>query len=635
MKSAASNELSKKKKPETQQPVVQQDLGKPKRPKWEGWVILLTSIIYYINTVANGHALDDVVVITMNAYTKSGFTGLHGILANDSLRGFIGGDNPLAGGRYRPLSLITFAIEWQLFGDNPAIAHFINVSLYAFTGWFLWFFLKKFIFIEKPIIAFIAAMLFIIHPVHTEVVANIKSRDEILSLLGSMGALYYLFKFTDENHKAKYVIFSSLCFFLGLFAKENTIMYLFIFPLALFCFSKANFQNNLKFLIPHLLLAIIFMVIRASIISSPHHVSSEILNDPYLRATFIQKYSTIFVTLLFYIKLLFYPYPLSHDYTYNQIPLTGFTDWRVLLSLAIYTTIFLWAIFNIRKKSVIAFGILYFLITLFITSNLIFNIGAPMGERFLYMPSVGFCMIIAVSGYRGYEWFLEKIGKNASIAIGSGLSAILLIACGGETVARNMNWANDINLYTHDVNIVPNSAEALKRAGTSYIFISDSVMHGHVDSIPDKTKWKSYLKIADTYFEKALKIYPQYGDVYLDMGCSKLRQYKFKEAQTAWDSAEKYTPTSPLLIQYRNNLGRIYLDSANSWHNKGNLDESFRYLEKALILIPEDPEVYYNFGGYYYTVHDFAKARENWQKCLELNPDHEQAKKGLKAIEGS
>ena len=634
MKSPASKQTTKKKKSEAPTPIVQQYLGKPKKLQWEGLIILLTAVIYYINTIGNGHALDDVVVILMNSFTKRGFAGIHGILTSDSLRGFIGGDNPLPGGRYRPLSLITFAIEWQLFGDNPAIAHFINMSLYAFTGWFLWVFLKQFIFTEKPIIAFIAAMLFVIHPIHTEVVANIKSRDEILSLLGSLGALYYLFKFTEENHKIKYLIFSSLCFFLGLFAKENTIMYLFIFPLALFCFSKASFQSNLKFLIPHLVLALTFMGIRASIIGSPHHVSPEILNDPFLNATFIQKYSTIFLTLLFYIKLLFYPYPLSHDYTYNQIPLTSFTDWRVLLSLAIYIGIFLWAVFNIRKKSVIAFGILYFLITLFITSNLVFNIGAPMGVRFLYMPSVGFCMIMALLGYRGYELLREKTGKSASIAIVSGLSAILLIACGSETIARNVNWSNDINLYIHDVATVPQSAAANKRAGTSYIFISDSVSRGHADSIPDRTKWKQYLVIADHYFEKSLKIYPQYGDAYLNLGCSKLRQYKFQEAQTAWDSAEKYTPTSPLLKEYTNNLGRIYLDSANGWHDKGNLNESYRYLQKALVLIPEDPELYYNLGGYYYTVHDFAKARENWTKCLELNPDHEQAKKGLKAVEG-
>jgi len=634
MKSAASNQPPKKKKSETPQPIVQKDLGKPKKPQWEGLVILLTAIIYYINTIGNGHALDDVVVILMNSFTKRGFAGIHGILTNDSLRGFIGGDTPLPGGRYRPLSLITFAIEWQLFGDNPAIAHFINVSLYAFTGWFLWYFLKQFVFTEKPIIAFIAAMLFVIHPIHTEVVANIKSRDELLSLLGSLGALYYLFKFTEENHKAKYLIFSSLCFFLGLFAKENTMMYLFIFPLALFLFSKTNFQNNLKFLVPHLVLALIFIGIRASIVGSAHQVPAEILNDPFLHATFMQKYSTIFLTLLFYVKLLFYPYPLSHDYTYNQIPLTSFTDWRVLLSLAIYISIFLWAIFNVRKKRVIAFGILYFLITLSITSNLIFNIGAPMGERFLYMPSVGFCMIIASFGYRGYEWLREKTGKSTSIAIVSGLSVILLFACGGETIARNFTWSNDITLYTHDVAIVPQSAAANKRAGTSYIFISDSVSRGHADSIPDKSKWKHYLVVADDYFQKCLKIYPQYGDAYLNLGCSKLRQYKFREAEAAWDSAEKYTPTSPLLKEYRNNLSRIYLDSANGWHNKGNLNESYRYLEKSLSLNPEDPEVYYNLGGYYYTIHDIAKARENWQKCLDMNPDHEQAKKGLKAIEG-
>lgn len=146
-------------------------------------LILVLTIVFYGNTLINGFALDDGLVWTDNKFVKNGFNGILDILFHDSFYGTIGNNYNLAGGRWRPLSLITFAIENQLWGQTAWISHFINLVLYAITGFVLLQLLRKYFLIDRPLISLAVVLLFIMHPVHTEAVTNIKSRDELLSLL--------------------------------------------------------------------------------------------------------------------------------------------------------------------------------------------------------------------------------------------------------------------------------------------------------------------------------------------------------------------------------------------------------------------------------------------------------------------
>ena len=102
--------------------------------KTYAWFIFLLSFLLYVLSVANGYTLDDFIVIVKNKFTQKGFGGIGGILSKDTFAGMTQ-DNimGLSGGRYRPLSVVTFAIEHQLFGNNPFISHLINVIINAFN----------------------------------------------------------------------------------------------------------------------------------------------------------------------------------------------------------------------------------------------------------------------------------------------------------------------------------------------------------------------------------------------------------------------------------------------------------------------------------------------------------------------
>ena len=171
-------------------------------------ILLLISFGFYFNTILHDYALDDVIVITKNKFTLLGFSGIVDLLTKDTFDGYTTVKDLVAGGRYRPLSVVTFALEIGFFGQNhPAISHFVNVLLYCSIVLMLFLFLDKFLFSKNSLLSFLSTLIFAVHPIHTEVVANIKSRDELMALLLTLISLYLFFTYLLNRKRKKYLIF--------------------------------------------------------------------------------------------------------------------------------------------------------------------------------------------------------------------------------------------------------------------------------------------------------------------------------------------------------------------------------------------------------------------------------------------
>ncbi|HXP52669.1 MAG TPA: glycosyltransferase family 39 protein, partial [Bacteroidia bacterium] len=240
-------------------------------------ILAAVAFIFYINTVTNEYALDDSLVILNNNYVQKGFSGIGKILTTDTYDSFnrymhADGTQQLSGGRYRPLSVIIFAIEHQLFGESSSLRHFISVlaymgcilSIFYFTSNFL---LKKIKWGDD--IAFLASLLFAIHPLHTEVVANIKSLDEILSLTLIM--LTFIFSLLYiEKKQMKHLIFGMSTFFLALMAKEYAITLIVLLPLLFYLLSEEKPVESLKRAIPYFVIVAFYLVIRFAAVGIPH-----------------------------------------------------------------------------------------------------------------------------------------------------------------------------------------------------------------------------------------------------------------------------------------------------------------------------------------------------------------------------
>ena len=474
-------------------------------------VLFLVAIILYIYTVRFDYVLDDQIVITQNDFTKKGFAGIKDIFTTESFQGYFGEQrNLVEGGRYRPLSIASFAVEYQFFGLNKSISHFVNVLLYGllalvlFRVMSLMFPNKK----KKPwfyTLAFVSSLLFVLHPLHTEVVANIKGRDEILSLVGALAALYYVLKFA-QNGKTIYSLMSAVCYFLALLAKENALTFLAIIPLSLYFFTKTTTKKIAFRFLSLLSISVLYLIIRYQVIGYFLSSGSEItdlMNNPFYGMSIGERLATAFYTLALYLKLLIFPHPLTHDYYPFQIPIMNWQQLPAIISLLLYLVLGMLALVGLGKKSIISFGILFYLLTISIVSNIPFTVGTFMNERFLFMPSIGFCIVLGYFITRQLPVFTkEKTGEINLLSIG--VLILFVIGFSTKTLLRVPDWKNRMTLNTSAVKNSPNSARA-------NCFMATALYELDYLKETDRERKKLLIADIDYYISRALEIYPRYS----------------------------------------------------------------------------------------------------------------------------
>lgn len=472
----------------------------------------LACALYAIG-VNYGYVLDDEMVFWKNDLVQQGYGGLKGIFANDSFMGFFKEQKfLLEGGRYRPLSLATFAIEVGMFGPgHTAISHGINIALYGFTGILLYRILLGLFPVNEGgrwyfSLPFIAAAVFVLHPLHVECVANIKGRDEILALLGGLGALWATLKYFDTQ-KFWWLILSAFLLFLGMLAKENALTFLAVIPLTVAVFTHVSVGRSLAAAFPLLLAAVAFVAVRylalGYMLSHTQTTNTDIMNDPFLNMTGSERYATIFLTLGWYIKLLFIPHPLTIDYYPYHVPKMTWSDWKSILSLLAYAGMAVWALMSIRKNKIPAYAILFYLITLSIVSNLFVSVGTFMNERFVYMPSVAFCLL---AGWFFARKLPELIKEKPDAAYPLGM--IVMAAIAGlyafVVVKRIPDWKDGLAINAAAVKVSPGSAR-------SHCFYVTGLYEQVYKNVKQKEEKKALVEEMDYHINESLRINPQYG----------------------------------------------------------------------------------------------------------------------------
>src|SRR5678815_608922 len=203
------------------------------------WLLALFAFLLYANTLGHGYVGDDNLAISQNPNIQHGITGIFKLFTQPYR------DQCFGGCLYRPLTLSFFSLEWMMAPKNPFIGHLMNVIWYAATGALLYLTLKRLMPDQNRAIAFIACLLFITHPVHTEVVANIKSRDEILSLFFVLLSIHQYAGWYKTNHW-KSILFAGLAFLAALLSKEGAITATVVFPFIGWLFYKKSFGSSVK-----------------------------------------------------------------------------------------------------------------------------------------------------------------------------------------------------------------------------------------------------------------------------------------------------------------------------------------------------------------------------------------------------
>jgi len=471
-------------------------------------VVAFFAVLPYWQTLSYEYVLDDKVVFTENQFVRQGLTGIGDIFSKELFTGYFGAQKDLlVGARYRPLSLATFALEFELWGQNSILSHTGNILLYGLAGILLyavmWVLMpgnsKQPWFLTLP---FAAALLFVLHPIHSEVVANVKGRDEILALLGALGTLFISWRYVVSSHW-RWLVASAVIFFLALLAKENALTFLAVVPLSLFLFASASRRDLMITTLPLLIAAVLYLLLRYSVVgyllNPGGQTVSDVMNNPFYGLAPDERLATIFYTHGLYLKLLLFPHPLTHDYYPYQIPIAGWGDWLVIASFVIQIALLSLAIWAWRRYRILSYGVLFYFITFSIVSNVLFTVGTFMNERFVFMPSVGFCLVMAWLIVDRLPAIVGQKGRLIAVIVLVTVSLAFLT----RAWIRIPDWKNAYTLNLAAAKYSPNSARA-------NLFFGVAMYQKRYAALTGRKQKLSMLSEIDAYVNKAVQIVPAY-----------------------------------------------------------------------------------------------------------------------------
>lgn len=565
------------------------------QPKKFYLFIVLLSALAYGNTLKNGFVLDDDVVFLQNRYVQEGISAIPDILSH----GFLYGFNERNDQSYRPLVLIDFAIQKSFFGNNPTVLHFFNVLYFSLLCCLLFYFLKQLFRKSSPWIAFFITLLFVLHPIHTEVVANIKGRDELIHAIFLLGSFVAAFKSIDTKNKT-WLAVSIISFFMALLSKEMAITYLGLLPLCVWFFRSIDLRQLVKLMLPYGAVLLAYFLIRNAILDTiTFEDKMTVINNTLAAANSLpERIATNLIIFANYIKLLFYPHPLAWDYSYPHFRIMSFNEPIVILMGIALLVLGVLAIFGIKSKNKFAFTFLFFIFSFSIVSNFFILIGSTLGERFLFFPSIAFCIFIVLT----IQWVLDKLKYKKQVrTLGLGVLAIGLLYT-VKTISRNQEWKNNLTLFESGVKATPNNSRAISALASAYRNRAEAAKNQEI-------KLQNY-NLAKTGYQKSVALYPKNTDSWYNLG---VVQMNIDEREQAKKAFRRTIELDPYHISARNNLGVIY------FQNK-NFQAAAEQFRNCLKINNNFQSAYANLGAVYHNLGDYDQARTNYNKALALNP---------------
>jgi tetratricopeptide (TPR) repeat protein len=527
---------------------------------WIKFLLVVSAFILYGNSVKYKFTLDDDLFYVKHKSVQKGFSGFGEIFTLGSLEKFDGtkGVQP-----YRPVTLVSFALEKQFFKNNPAASHLINVILYAILLIVLFNLLTRLFESFHPLLIMLIVLLFAAHPIHTEVVASVKSRDELLAALFGLLAWQYALIFNREEKNNSALIISIVYYLLALLSKESAITFLLIIPLSLYMLKNLSLRKSLIAMIPYASVAIVFMIIRTMIVGTTSQASSVAILENVLSGCngFAQQTATRVEILFYYLKLVFIPWPLCWDYSFNQIPIVEWDNMIAIISLLLHLALFIVAIYFFKKKPIYSFCIAYFFITSAPTNNVFFINGAVIGERFLFIPSLAFVITLVLLLAHLFNIDRQTFSgkqKQPFVAI----LLILMLIYSGLTFSRSAEWKTNLDLFQAGIRVSPNSSRTHYSLATTYMTLASITT--------DPQKKSEYSEKSIEQFKKCLEILPTNSQALYNLAINYSQLGDTASSIKTYLLCLKYNPTDPAAL---NNLGvlyerRIVVDSAEKYYMK-------------------------------------------------------------------
>jgi len=495
--------------------------------------------------------------------------------------------------QYFPMVIFSHALEYAIVGLDPHLYHLNNLILHILNCLFVFWLI--YLLSGNISASTIGALLFGIHPLHVESVAWIAERRDTLSTFFFLGALIaYCLYLTRPRWKYYYLTFFS--FVLSLLSKPMGVTLPFILLLFDYRYSRTFDKKSLVEKIPFFILSIIFSLLAI--------VGQELAGGLGAKEliSFTSRLLMAGRSIIFYLSKIVWPTGLSATYPYPcdiSILMPS-----ILISLLLLGVIATGVVYSKRYTKEIAFGALFFLITLLPLLDIIPKAGIDFAaDRYMYIPSIGLFYLAGLGWDRLYRWHItqEKIKKV-------GLILLLIISIGFYSFLafkRNDVWQDSGSLWQDAISKYPGIALHHNNLGAFYL------LKGESDA-------------AIREFKRALELQLDYADAHNNLGLYYGQKGEYRKAIV---ELKKALALKPDYVPAHNNLGMCY-------HGLGLFQEAISHYKKGLAIQPNDAEIHNNLGDSYLAIGRIDEAAHEYKRAIGIDPRFIKAHENLGILYG-
>gem|GEM_PF-3593620 len=480
-------------------------------------IIALTVMIAYYPSLQNDYGFNDNYIF--NDVTEQGISAVYEIFNSPYRQA----ENLSYG--YRPIVSLSVALEISLFGKNPAVSHGINILIYLFICWLL-FYLAVILFPDVNEKFWLAGvLLFSVLAIHTDVVCNIKSRDELLACLFALKGIVFAKKYLDQS-KWYFLILVSICFLLAAWSKPTFVFYIFFGLMFLLVSQKPQIKKVITIGSFILLGGFVAKIIQRIVIESLLK-DTPFIQFPLKDTNIIERIPTAIYSFGKYVELMFMPSKLSFYYGYNQVPITfaeAQSHFIFYIGIIVFLLMPLLLLYFYKNNRIVFLGLTILFFGLLLFSNLVKPGPGLIAERYFLGPSISVLFIVG-----GFLFGIDKSNAKNRKGFSYALFFMLIVSFVfhfQKTFVRNFDWKNKLTLFKSDIAELPNSAKA-------NLLLADEMMFQNRLS---KTKRYSFEKIS-SYYKRSLEIYPKYSVAWNNYAFACLYFGKVDEAKSKIDQS--------------------------------------------------------------------------------------------------
>jgi protein O-mannosyl-transferase len=586
-------------------------------PHWQTALVVVATGVVYLNSFRNEFLWDDLHLIVDNPAIKhwSRAPGLfltelfpHGILS----------------GYYRPLQALTYLVDYSIWGLDPLGFHLTNVVLHA--GAALLFQRLVTVLLQDATAGLVAALLFAVHPIHTEAVTYVAGRSDPLSALLMLAALLWFARDPRPGISGTRIL-SLVAFFLALLAREAAVVLILLLVLVEWVRPRRQegssaWRDSTARWAPYLAALAAYVAWRAVVVGLQTHTSTAPAQVPLpLRVC------TMLRVIVEYLALLVAPVDQHMERLVH--PAMSCLEPLVLGAAGLIGAILAGAVACRRRARPVAFGVAWFFVALLPVSNLV-PLSTFMAEHWMYVPSMG---LFLIAGWGASQ--LANRGWVQPVATGV---LVVVVAYGGLTIHRNLDWRDGRTFYQATLRLAPHSARAWTNLGQAYHEAGD-------------------LEKAREAYERALQLSPAAADVVQNLGVIEATEGRPAKALAAYERALAMDTS---LADPHNNLGNIYREQGKyeeaerefraalridpshaaarsnlglTLQAMGQADEAEESFLAALRIDPDSASAHSNLGNVYFRRGELERARAEYLTAIRLNPDYAEAFNNLGSVQ--